>query len=39
MSNPVGLAAMGVSLVAGMGGSVVGGEVIKKGFSFFKKKK
>lgn len=39
MSNPAGWAAIGVSLAAGMGGSIVGGEATKKAISFFKKKK
>lgn len=39
MSNPAGWTALGVSLVAGMGGSIAGGEATKKVIKFFKKKK
>ena len=38
LSNPVGWTAIGVSLVAGMGGSIIGGEATKKVINLFKKK-
>lgn len=39
LSNPVGWTAMGVSLAAGISGSIAGGTVANKVISFFKKKK
>lgn len=39
LSNPVGWTAMGVSLVAGISGSIVGGTVANKVIGFFKKKR